>query len=100
MMNKSELIEAIHDELPNPAVLTKADITRVLDALATVATRHLAGADADAEAEVALPGLGKLRSKNRAARTGRNPKTGEVVEIPERRTVTFKAGKALAEAVQ
>lgn len=99
-MNKAELIDAIYDEIPSSAVLTKADITRVLDALATVATRHLAATDADAEAEVTVPGLGKLHSKLRAARTGRNPQTGDPVEIPERRAVTFKAGKALAEAVQ
>lgn len=46
-----------------------------------------------------LPGLGKLKTSTRAARTGRNPQTGAPVEIPERIAVKFSAGKALDDAL-
>lgn len=49
--------------------------------------------------EVALPGLGKLHAKDKAARIGRNPKTGESITIAARRVPTFSAAKALKDAV-
>lgn len=49
--------------------------------------------------EVALPGLGKLGVKDRGARTGRNPATGEEIQIPARRVPAFSAAKALKDAV-
>ena len=49
--------------------------------------------------EVALPALGKLSPVQKAARTGRNPQTGEAVAIPARTAVKFKAGKELTEAL-
>ena len=49
--------------------------------------------------EVALPGLGKLGVKDRGARTGRNPTTGEEIAIPAKRVPAFSAAKALKDAV-
>lgn len=90
-MNKSELIAAIAADTR----LAKHNVDIVLDSLAKVVTDHLAGADPHVDAEVTLPGLGKLKTTTRAARTGRNPATGAPVEIPERVAVKFAAGKAL-----
>lgn len=90
-MNKSELIAAIAADTR----LAKHNVEIVLDSLAKVVSGHLAGADPHVDAEVTLPGLGKLKATTRAARTGRNPATGAPVEIPERVAVKFAAGKAL-----
>ena len=90
-MNKAELIAAIAANVELP----KRDIDAVLEAAGTVIAQHFAAADAGVDAEVVLPGLGKLKATTRAARTGRNPQTGAPVEIPERMTVKFSAGKAL-----
>lgn len=90
-MNKSQLIDAIaHDTgLPKNAIET------VLESAGRVIAQHFAATDAGVDAEAVLPGLGKLKATTRAARTGRNPQTGEPVEIPERMAVKFAAGKAL-----
>lgn len=99
-MNKNELINAIRDELESDDLPVKrATIEAVVEALGRVAAQHLAGADAYCEAEVALPGLGKLKSAMRAARTGRNPQTGAAVEIPERLAVKFAASRALEDLI-
>ena len=90
-MNKSELIAAIAAD----STCSRANVDLVLDSLARVVSGHLAGADPHVDAEVTLPGLGKLKTTTRAARTGRNPATGGPVEIPERVAVKFAAGKAL-----
>lgn len=90
-MNKSELIAAIANETG----LCKASVDTVLETAGRVIAQHFAAADAGVDAEVVLPGLGKLKATTRAARIGRNPQTGEPVEIPERMVVKFSAGKAL-----
>lgn len=90
-MNKSELIAAIAANVELP----KRDIEAVLEAAGSVIAEHFAAADPHTDAEVTLPGLGKLKTTTRAARTGRNPATGGPVEIPERVAVKFSAGKAL-----
>jgi len=90
-MNKSELIAAIAADTR----LAKHNVEIVLDSLARVVSGHLAGADPHVDAEVTLPGLGKLKTTTRAARTGRNPATGAAIEIPERVVVKFAAAKSL-----
>lgn len=90
-MNKAELIAAIAADIN----LQKVVVESVLESAGRVIAQHFAAADAGVDAEAVLPGLGKLKATTRAARTGRNPKTGEPVEIPERMTVKFSAGKAL-----
>lgn len=89
-MNKSELIEAI----ATSADLTKADAGRALDATIKTITDALAKGDS-----VALIGFGTFSSKQRAARTGHNPRTGEAIQIAAAKVPAFKAGKALKDAV-
>jgi DNA-binding protein HU-beta len=90
-MNKSELIAAIAAD----STCSWANVAIVLDSLAKVVTDHLAGADPHVDAEVTLPGLGKLKTTTRAARTGRNPATGAPIEIPERVALKFAPAKSL-----
>lgn len=90
-MNKAELIAAIAADIN----LRKVVVESVLESAGRVIAQHFAAADAGVDAEAVLPGLGKLKATTRAARTGRNPQTGEPVEIPERMAVKFSAGKAL-----
>lgn len=94
-MNKSELIAAIAANV----LLPRRDIEAVLEAAGSVIAQHFAAADAGVDAEVVLPGLGKLKATTRAARTGRNPATGEPIEIPERMAVKFSASKALEDTI-
>ncbi len=89
-MNKAELIDAIADR----AGLTKADATRALDAFTGVITGALRRGDV-----VSLVGFGTFQVKKRAARIGRNPKTGAELKIKASKAPTFKAGKALKDAV-
>ena len=90
-MNKAELIAAIAADIN----LQKVFVESVLESAGRVIAQHFAATDAGVDAEVVLPGLGKLKATTRAARTGRNPQTGAPVEIPERMAVKFAAGKAL-----
>lgn len=89
-MTKAELIATISDatELHGNAV------ERVLDELALQASKRLSEGD-----PLTLPGIGKLERYERAARKGRNPATGQMMDIPAKGAVKFKATKALAEYV-
>ena len=89
-MKKVELVEAVAKETG----LTKADANRALDATLAVITGALAKGDS-----VPLVGFGTFKTAKRAAREGRNPRTGETVKIAARTAVTFKAGSALKDAV-
>jgi DNA-binding protein HU-beta len=89
-VNKSELIEAITAE----ADLSKAAAGRALDAVISAVT----GALKDGES-VSLVGFGTFSVKARAARTGRNPQTGAAIQIAAANVPSFKAGKALKDAV-
>ncbi len=90
MVNKSELVEAI----AGSADISKAAAGRALDAI----TDSIAAALKEGD-QVALVGFGTFMVKDRAARTGRNPQTGEPIDIPAAKIPSFKAGKALKEAV-
>jgi len=89
-MNKSELISAIAES----ADLTKADSGRALDAIISAITDSLKNGE-----PVTLIGFGTFEVRDRAARTGRNPRTGETIQIKASKNPAFKAGKALKEAV-
>lgn len=89
-MNKSELIDAIADA----AGLSKADAGRALDAT----TGAIASALQQGQT-VSLVGFGTFTVRHRAARTGRNPRTGEEIKIAASNNPAFKAGKALKDAV-
>lgn len=89
-MNKSELVDAIADD----ANLTKADAGRALDGILKSVSKALKGGDT-----VSLVGFGTFSVKKRAKRQGRNPQTGETITIKAAKIPSFKAGKALKDAV-
>lgn len=89
-MNKSELIDAIASE----ADISKASAGRALDSVINSITGALSKGDS-----VSLVGFGTFSVKQRAARTGRNPQTGETIQIKAATVPGFKAGKALKDAV-
>ncbi|AGM40667.1 HU, DNA-binding transcriptional regulator subunit beta [Spiribacter salinus M19-40] len=89
-MNKSELIDAVADS----AGLSKADATKAVDAFASTVSGALKKGD-----QVTLVGFGTFTVRERAARTGRNPRTGASINIPASKVPGFKAGKALKDAV-
>jgi DNA-binding protein HU-beta len=90
-MNKSELIGAIADK----AELSKADAGRAVEALIEVISKALKKND-----KVLVVGFGTFAVRRRAARQGRNPKTGAPLKIAASKTPTFKAGKALKDFVK
>lgn len=90
-MNKSELIAAMADK----AELSKADAGRALDSFVEVLAKALKKND-----KVSLVGFGTFAVRKRAARTGRNPKTGAPLKIAASKNPTFKAGKALKDAIK
>ena len=89
-MNKSELIDAI----AAGADISKAAAGRALDSMLDAVTDSLQKGEG-----VSLVGFGTFSVKERAARTGRNPKTGETILIKAAKVPGFKAGKALKDAV-
>ncbi|HWU69843.1 MAG TPA: HU family DNA-binding protein [Pseudoxanthomonas sp.] len=89
-MNKSELIDYVADA----AGLSKADAGRAVEAVVAGVTGALKQGDT-----VAVVGFGTFQVRARAARTGRNPKTKETIQIPASKNPVFKAGKALKDAV-
>ncbi|MDR5858426.1 HU family DNA-binding protein [Halomonas eurihalina] len=89
-MNKSELIEAIAVSADIP----KAAASRALDAMVDAVADSLKKGDS-----VSLVGFGTFTVKERAARTGRNPQTGEPIQISAAKVPSFKAGKALKDSV-
>jgi DNA-binding protein HU-beta len=89
-MNKAELIDAIAAS----AELSKADAGRALDATVAAISKALQKGDT-----VTVIGFGSFVVRERAARTGRNPKTGEEIKIAASKNPVFKAGKALKDAV-
>ncbi|MEN9464891.1 MAG: hypothetical protein RL217_1072 [Pseudomonadota bacterium] len=89
-MNKSELIDAIAASADIP----KAAAGRALDAMVDSITEALKAGD-----QVALVGFGTFQVKARSARAGRNPQTGAAIQIDAANVPSFKAGKALKDAV-
>ena len=89
-MNKAELIDTIAEKM----TLSKADAGRTLDAVLDTIVSALKRGD-----EVAITGFGSFKVKHRAARTGRNPKTGAEIQIAAANVPGFKPGKAFKDAV-
>ena len=89
-MKKVELVEAVAKDTG----LTKTDSSKAVDATFAAITGALAKGD-----KVPLVGFGTFGVSKRAAREGRNPRTGETVKIAARKAVTFKAGSALKDSV-
>ena len=90
-MNKTELVAA----LAGKAELSKKDAEKALNAFVEVVSDAMKAGD-----KVQLVGFGTFESKDRPARTARNPRTGESVKIPASKAVSFKVGKALKDSLK
>ncbi|MFJ7978355.1 HU family DNA-binding protein (plasmid) [Peribacillus sp. JNUCC 23] len=90
-MNKTDLVNAVATQ----AELTKEDAKKAVDALIGTISTTLAK-----EEKIQLVGFGTFEVRDRAARTGRNPQTGEEIQIAASKVPAFKPGKELKEAVK
>lgn len=90
-MNKVELIGAVASK----SEISKKDVEKVINAFTSVLADTLVDGD-----KVTITGFGTFEVVERAARTGRNPQTGESIEIGASKSPKFKAGKALKDAVK
>ena len=90
-MNKAEIIEKVHETLGG----TKADAERAVETMINSIIDTLKDGN-----EVSIAGLGIFSAKMRNARTARNPRTGESIEVPAMRVPKFRAAKALKDAVK
>jgi len=91
MANKAELIEKV----ASSADLTKKDATAAVEAVFESIKETLADGE-----KVQIIGFGNFEVRDRAARKGRNPQTGDEIQIPATKVPAFKAGKALKDAVK
>jgi len=89
-VNKNDLVKSVADATD----MSSADAARVVDGVFESITNSLRGGE-----EVRLVGFGSFSVVRRKATTGRNPRTGEAIDIPASNQPKFKAGKALKEAV-
>ena len=87
-LSKSQLAAAVAEK----AQISKKQATEILEHIAALAYKH-------AKDTFTLPGIGKLVLKDRAARMGRNPKTGEPIQIKAKRVVKFRVAKAAKDAI-
>ncbi|NMA01120.1 MAG: HU family DNA-binding protein [Clostridia bacterium] len=90
-MNKTELVSSVAEK----SELTKKDAEKAVSAVFASIEEALAKGE-----KVQLVGFGTFEVRERKARTGRNPQTGEEIQIPAAKVPAFKAGKALKEAVE
>lgn len=90
-MNKAALVEKVHEVLGS----TKVEAEKVVDTVFDSITKSLKSGE-----EVSVAGFGIFEAKTRAARTARNPRTGESIKVPAMKTPKFRAAKALKEAVK
>ena len=89
-MKKQELVAAIAQE----AEISKKDADKALEAAINAISKALADGD-----KIQLVGFGTFEVRERAARTGKNPRTGEMIKIDASKVPAFKAGKALKDVV-
>lgn len=89
-MNKADLINAVMEKIE----VNKTEATDAVNAVFDAITDALKQGD-----QVSVPGFGIFQRKERAARQGRNPQTGETINIPAAKVPSFKAGKGLKDAV-
>ena len=94
-MNKTELI----DKLADTANLSKADAGRVVDALFDVNSGIVAGT-LKGGGKVQITGFGTFETRKRGARVGRNPRTGEKIQIAASTAPAFKPGKGLKDSIK
>ena len=89
-MNKTELIAAVAQK----AELSKKDAEKAVNAVTAALTEALCG-----DEKVQLAGFGTFEVRSRGARTGKNPRTGETIEIAASKNAAFRAGKALKDLI-
>ena len=94
-MNKSDLVDA----LASKTGMTKADAARAIDALFSLDGGIIASA-LKSRTRIQITGFGTFESKHRKARMGRNPRTGQAIQIRATQTPAFRAGKGLKDAIQ
>ena len=90
-MNKAGIVEAVHGKLGTTKVAAEEAVDTVISSI----VENLRNGD-----EVSIAGLGIFSVKQRAARSARNPRTGEAIQIPAMKVPKFRAAKALKEAVK
>ena len=91
-MNKSEVVSILAQDLDG---LSKKDIERVIDAFSILVGETLGKGE-----KVVITGLGTFEVRSRVARSGRNPSTGDVIDIPALKTPAFISGKYLKDCVR
>ena len=89
-MNKSQLLQ----HLAETAGKTRKEVSEFMDLIVSTAY-----SEAKKNGEFTIPGLGKLQKKDRAARMGRNPATGEQISIPAKTVIKFRIAKAAKDAI-
>lgn len=89
-MNKSQLVEVIATK----ADISKSDAVKALSSMVEAITQELSEGDS-----IQLVGFGTFKINHKTTRKGRNPKTGAVIDIPQKNVPAFSAGKALKDAV-
>ena len=90
-MNKADLASAIHAKIGGTKVQAEEVVELMIDSITSTLKKG---------GEVSLAGLGIFSAKTRAARTARNPRTGEAVQVPAMKVPKFRAAKALKDAVR
>jgi DNA-binding protein HU-beta len=90
-MNKAALVDKVQEVLGG----TKVEAEKVVDTVFDSITKSLSSGE-----EVSVAGFGIFEAKTRAARTARNPRTGESIKVPAMKTPKFRAAKALKDAVK
>ncbi len=90
-MNKADIIDKVHETVGG----TRADAERAIETMIDSITDSLKKGK-----EVSIAGLGIFSTKTRNARSGRNPRTGETIDIPAMRVPKFRAAKGLKDAVK
>lgn len=94
-MNKTDLVDALADETG----LSKADANRAIDAIFSP-DEGIIAKQLGRENKVQITGFGTFEARQRKARTGRNPRTGESIKIAASKAPAFKAGKGLKDSIQ
>lgn len=89
-MTKSQFLALLSDKTG----LSKKEVSTLWEVLVDVVYKHTKD-----DGEVTLPGLGKLQKKHRAARQGRNPATGETIQIPAKTVLKFRVSKAAKDTI-
>lgn len=91
MANKMDIVDKVQAVLGG----TKADAERAVEAMIDAITAHLKRGE-----EISIAGLGIFEAKTRAGRTGRNPRTGEIIQIKAMKVPKFRASKTLKDAIK